>query len=273
MPKLRSRGLSVNDVFTKWFPKQKIDAKKYIASFRPHAGTYPLSIILVVNKKGIFGQTVVGQHAQLSQGETKRQTTEFVYKFGKWEWRNKTTKSERVIKDIVKSIQVLDLRKRQTLSKKINAKFTHNFLEGYYEAILWKDGVIRFSDFNRLLYKDISLPNLDERKGLSGVSVYKGKIKGRVGIISSQNILKKAFQKGSVLVTQNTDVRFLPLMKIASAILTDKGGLLSHAAIVARELKKPCIIGTKIATKVLKDGDLVEVDAEKGVVRVLKRKE
>jgi pyruvate,water dikinase len=52
--------------------------------------------------------------------------------------------------------------------------------------------------------------------------------------------------------------------------VTDEGGVTCHAAIVAREMKKPCIIGTKIATKVLKDGDLVEVDANKGVVKILK---
>jgi pyruvate,water dikinase len=51
--------------------------------------------------------------------------------------------------------------------------------------------------------------------------------------------------------------------------VTDEGGITCHAAIVAREMKKPCIIGTKIATKILKDGDMVEVDAESGVVRIL----
>ena len=56
-------------------------------------------------------------------------------------------------------------------------------------------------------------------------------------------------------------------MKKASAIITDEGGLSCHAAIVARELGIPCIIGTKIATKVLKDGDRVEVDADKGIVK------
>ncbi len=50
----------------------------------------------------------------------------------------------------------------------------------------------------------------------------------------------------------------------------DEGGITCHAAIVSRELKKPCIIGTRIATKVLKDGDLVEVDANKGIVKILK---
>ena len=57
------------------------------------------------------------------------------------------------------------------------------------------------------------------------------------------------------------------LMKKAAAFVTDGGGILCHAAIMARELKKPCVIGTKIATQVLKDGDLVEVDADKGIVR------
>jgi pyruvate,water dikinase len=60
-------------------------------------------------------------------------------------------------------------------------------------------------------------------------------------------------------------------MKKAIAFITDEGGITCHAAIIARELKKPCIIGTKIATKVLKDGDLVEVDANKGVVKIIKK--
>ena len=76
---------------------------------------------------------------------------------------------------------------------------------------------------------------------------------------------------GEILVTGMTDPRFVPLMKQVGAIVTDAGGMLCHAAIVARELKKPCIVGTKFATQVLKDGDLVEVDADKGEVRVVER--
>ncbi len=64
---------------------------------------------------------------------------------------------------------------------------------------------------------------------------------------------------------------YLPAMKKASAFVTDEGGITCHAAIVAREMKKPCIVGTKIATKILKDGDEVEVDANAGMIRVLKR--
>ncbi len=59
-------------------------------------------------------------------------------------------------------------------------------------------------------------------------------------------------------------------MQKCSAIVTDFGGLTSHAAIIARELKKPCVVGTKFATKVLNDGDEVEVDANQGVVKIIK---
>ena len=77
------------------------------------------------------------------------------------------------------------------------------------------------------------------------------------------------FKKGDVLVTRMTRPEFLPLVKKTSAIITDGGGVLCHAAIIARELKIPCIVGTKIATQILKDGDLVEVDANRGVIKKL----
>jgi pyruvate,water dikinase len=60
-------------------------------------------------------------------------------------------------------------------------------------------------------------------------------------------------------------------MKMASAIITEDGGMTCHAAIVARELGRPCITGIKIATKVLKDGDLVEIDADNGIVKIIKK--
>ncbi|MBU2229606.1 hypothetical protein KJ810_04320 [Patescibacteria group bacterium] len=76
-------------------------------------------------------------------------------------------------------------------------------------------------------------------------------------------------KKGDVLVSIATDPDIVPAMKKASAIVTEQGGVTSHAAIVSRELNVPCVIGTKIATKVFKDGDLIEVDATKGVVKKL----
>jgi len=79
------------------------------------------------------------------------------------------------------------------------------------------------------------------------------------------------FEKGEILITGMTRPEFLPLMKKASAIVTDEGGVTSHAAIVARELNIPCVIGTKIATKAIKTGDLIEVKANHGIVLVRER--
>ena len=105
---------------------------------------------------------------------------------------------------------------------------------------------------------------------IRGMIACPGKIKGEVVIINKKNEFGK-MQNGKVLVTTMTRPEFVPLLKQASAIITDEGGITSHAAIVSRELKIPCIIGTKVATKVLKDGDKVEVNANHGVVRIIEQ--
>ncbi|MBI2668196.1 hypothetical protein HYX17_05520 [Candidatus Woesearchaeota archaeon] len=109
--------------------------------------------------------------------------------------------------------------------------------------------------------------NIKEIKGHVGS---KGHYKGRVKIILNSNEHSK-FKDGEILVTGMTRPEFVPLMKKSGAIITDEGGVTSHAAIVSRELGKPCIIGTKIATDILKDGMLVEVDANKGIVKILRK--
>ncbi len=79
----------------------------------------------------------------------------------------------------------------------------------------------------------------------------------------------KRVKLGDILICPMTLPDYLPAMKKAKAIVTDEGGLTSHAAIIARELGKVCIVGTKEATRTFKTGDLVEVDANKGVIRML----
>ncbi|MDP3794019.1 MAG: PEP-utilizing enzyme, partial [Candidatus Uhrbacteria bacterium] len=106
---------------------------------------------------------------------------------------------------------------------------------------------------------------------MTGNAAYPGKpLRGTVQVVLTKEAMSQ-FQDNAILVTTMTTPEFVPIMKKAKAIITDEGGVLCHAAIIARELKKPCIIGTKIATQVLKDGDKVEVDANQGIVRILKR--
>jgi phosphohistidine swiveling domain-containing protein len=101
---------------------------------------------------------------------------------------------------------------------------------------------------------------------ISGTIAHKGKARGNVRIIQSYHDLKK-FKQGEILIANTTHPNYLPAMQKSIAFITNEGGMISHAAIVAREMKKPCIVGTKTATKVFKNGDVVEVDADNGVVR------
>lgn len=104
---------------------------------------------------------------------------------------------------------------------------------------------------------------------INGIVGSQGLVQGNVRIIEN---IKQAhlFNKGEILVTTMTTPNYMPIMKKAKAIITDEGGLTCHAVIVSRELGIPCIIGTKNATKMLKDGDYVEVDANKGIIKKLK---
>ena len=103
---------------------------------------------------------------------------------------------------------------------------------------------------------------------LRGVTacLFKKNVRGSVRIIKSYKDMKR-FKKGEILVTKMTTPNYIQAIYKSKAIITDDGGLTCHAAIISRELKIPCVIGTKIATKVLKDGDRVEVNADKGVVK------
>jgi len=110
-----------------------------------------------------------------------------------------------------------------------------------------------------------------DTKEIKGIIANKGFIeKGKVKILLSVREIKK-LEKGEILVTTMTTPDFIVAMKKSSAIITDQGGLTSHAAIVSRELGIPCIVGTKIATRVLKDGQLVEVNANHGIIRMLEK--
>ncbi|MFZ2190372.1 MAG: PEP-utilizing enzyme [Candidatus Magasanikiibacteriota bacterium] len=102
---------------------------------------------------------------------------------------------------------------------------------------------------------------------VSGRVAFSGVVKGKVVVAYKKKDLDK--KHDIILVTPMTTIGFVPYLKNVKAIVTDEGGIACHASIISRELKIPCIIGTKIATKVFKDGDLVEVDAEKGIVKKL----
>lgn len=114
------------------------------------------------------------------------------------------------------------------------------------------------------------IQDLGSVKELKGAVAYKGVVKGNVKIINRPEDMLK-MKDGDILVAVATTPSIVSAMKKAGAIVTDEGGLTCHASIVSRELGITCVVGTKFATTVLKDGDLVEVDANKGIVKILKK--
>lgn len=119
------------------------------------------------------------------------------------------------------------------------------------------------------LYEAIAQTQEHATIELKGYVASLGKAIGRVRIIFNPHLDNLVFNEGEILVTGMTSPDFAPFMKKAGAIVTELGGVTCHAAIISRELRKPCVVGTKFATKMLKDGDLVEVDANNGIVKVL----
>jgi len=275
LPKLRNRGLPIGECYNDWFLKQKINYDDYIAYLCPHSETLLWSATFVVNKEAIFGEIIRGLHSQLTHGDTENQLYQFRYDFKNWQWSADDMQAKEQVNKMLAMIIVSDSGKQKKLREVLKAEFCHDYLAGYFETTVWPDGKIRFVDYNRILSKYIPTPpplTQNNQKGIvQGVGASAGKAEGKVVTINSDNLGAVDFPRGSILVCDNTDVRYLPFMRQAAAIVTNRGGILTHAAIMARELGIPCIVDTKKATQVLRDGDLVEVDANQGIVRKIKK--
>ncbi|HAT03911.1 MAG TPA: hypothetical protein DCS29_04025 [Candidatus Magasanikbacteria bacterium] len=116
------------------------------------------------------------------------------------------------------------------------------------------------------LYDSKSEEGALQAKGIVASKGNGGVVKGKVRILLDPTKVD-SFVDGEILLAPMTSPEYVFVMKKSLAVVTDTGGLTSHAAIVSRELNIPCLVGTKNATKIFKDGDVVEVDANEGVVR------
>ncbi|MFA5961566.1 MAG: PEP-utilizing enzyme [Parcubacteria group bacterium] len=111
-----------------------------------------------------------------------------------------------------------------------------------------------------------------ERRGLVGLSASPGKVVGVAVVYNWLNSAHEKIKKGNILVCPKTDPAWVSLMRKVSGVITESGGVLSHAAIVARELGIPCIVGLFGAMKKIKSGDLLKMDADRGTVKIIKKK-
>jgi phosphohistidine swiveling domain-containing protein len=151
---------------------------------------------------------------------------------------------------------------------KLNARWKHSafiFNGDKKEEIHGREALEYLEELQKIT--GMKYEGIQEIKGDCGSP---GKAKGVVKLVNRAEDIGK-INKGEILVSHATNPRLVPAMKKAAAVIADVGGITCHAAIMSRELRIPCVIGTKIATKVLKDGDEVEVDADKGIVKIIKK--
>lgn len=151
---------------------------------------------------------------------------------------------------------------------------TVNERQKIYAIKIYTNNTKRISDLSRqatikLIQYDRQQTNTSSFKGLIA---YPGTVTGIANVaptLSGKKEYKKyiaTLNKNDILVSSMTSPDLTPAFSKIAAVVTDEGGLMSHAALVAREKRIPCVIGTRIATRVLKNGDKIKVDANNGIV-------
>lgn len=141
-----------------------------------------------------------------------------------------------------------------------------SLIRGRFEPFKWAEEPNRRVDFYDPTVP-IAAPDSQTLKGFAGAA---GRVEGRVRILTAPEEGEQ-FQAGEILVASTTNVGWTPLFPRAAAVITDIGAPLSHAAIVARELGIPAVVGCGNATVLLKTGDRVIVDGGQGIIQLLER--
>jgi len=181
----------------------------------------------------------------------------------------------------VKDLEIYGKNEILTLfeGKRVNSKTLDKRRKSFVMQTDGKELIIIYGDESRDIAKNFIGFGEKDKEIIKGITASKGKVKGKVKIIDfgydKFHLFKKMIKemnKGDILVAETTAPELMAACKKAGAILTNQGGQMSHAAIVSRELKIPCLVGMGNITDILKDGDLVEVDANKGIVKILKRR-
>ena len=158
------------------------------------------------------------------------------------------------------------VEKKELLARRDNSVWITQRKDDFYDVISGKEA----DEFIKENIISEELKNIENT--IKGKVAFPGRVKGIAKIIKEVKDIDKV-NDGDIIIAPQTSPEFLPAMKKASAFVTNIGGITSHAAIVAREMRKPCLIGAKDATKIIKDGDEIEVDTNHGIVKILERTE
>src|SRR3989344_7613338 len=160
-------------------------------------------------------------------------------------------------------LELLDWKKVD--NNLFDERINHNIIIYIFGEIITLNG--READEFEETYLKVKSSVAKEFKGRIACS---GKVTGRVAVVKGHEDFHKVKQ-GDVLVVLNTSPDYVPILKKVSAIVAEEGGLTAHVSVISREFGIPCLVGIHHITQYLKDDDLVEVDANTGIVKILKR--
>lgn len=275
---VKKYGLTVRELIKFLQDKFSYPSNIYEIRVTKYTESVNFSAVVLVSRQGVIGEVVNGDLYHLTYDRPLNKG-QFITRF----FLN--TKSKKLICQPSNALTVKKIKKLLSflmVSNKINQKklrrvgfkINYDYIAGYYEYVA-DDKVGVFTDMNNkkittnFKFEPKLINNrLSSKIGLMGtpIQVYKGGIQGRAQWINDNNV--KSFKAGNILVCQRTSVNYLPAMKKAKAIITCSGGIMSHAAIIARELGIPCVVGV-VNAKRIKNRKKLSLELQTGKITIL----
>lgn len=255
----------------KFFSERKKKQSKNLASDLKNNLAFNKNQKIVIKKKFNLTDEILGIAQAMSKGivwQDRRKMNTFISLHYKDLFRQEVAARMGILPEDLLNVdfsELIDILKGKDFFKKLKERKNGVGIFGQNGETIFLSTKEVKKYWNLYAEEKIKLVKTDVISGIVA-SVGNKIVRGKVRILLEPT---NPIKKGEILVTTLTSPEYIFAMRKSRAIITDSGGLGSHAAIVSRELRIPCIVGTKIATKVLKDGDLVEVDATRGIVRKL----
>lgn len=273
----RNRNLPIDQLLI-WLHHTVGDLSPYLLEFSPHVPN-EWAAIFVVTESGIVGEIARGSLRQLTQGDhVDSSPASFTFDFNDWWAVPEDEQYIGIAETVVSYVRVDDPWDRIALQKELDVSFAHDkYLMGYCEVIVGPSEEIRFIDFNVALGLQVDeahwalLRRQQKQVGgdIRGLTASRGRIRGTAHVILRPETDPLDVGTGEILVCIEPTPEMVPLLVRSGGLVADRGGILSHSAIVCRELGIPCIVATHNATEAIRDGSVIDLDANAGVVRVL----
>jgi len=264
---LRERGKTVQELI-RWARELEAPAGAYECVFERHVESKS-SAIFVCADSGMWGEFHDGPLLELNRGSK----SDSVIRFSS-SWQESISALPELVVQAIRYLEISNASMRQTLRDECGADFIENHLLGYFEVIQDASGELWFVDYNRLLIAES--PQILYEKGaissvfLTGQTGARGK--GQGVVLHAPDSGVKHVPEGTVLVAHATRPELIGMMASSLAVVTEVGGVLSHAAIACRELGIPCVVGVKGAASSLPQGVEVIVDADAGKIDLLQKR-